>query len=280
MSVAQVGVIVGTGFSSLLAHSETLPDVDTPYGPASSAPTAGLLADTPVIVLARHGQPHRLAPHAVNYRANIWLLHALGVRHVLATNTVGGISREAAPGVIVIPDQLIDYTWGREHSFMDANRLEHVDFSQPYTQAARSALLTAARSHFASVLDGGVYGCTQGPRLESAAEIERMARDGCSVVGMTGDAGGRARAGTRHDVWRRLPGGESSRCRTVGAPIDGSDGGCRGALRGADGCSSGAGCCAGRAIARLTQPAAAAAISTKAWGGATGSIRINTPKAG
>jgi 5'-deoxy-5'-methylthioadenosine phosphorylase len=185
MSGATVGLIVGTGFSSWLVDAEPAASLDTPFGPPSAAPRRGLLDGAPVVMLARHGQPHLIAPHRVNYRANLWLLKQLGVTHVLATNTVGGIAAHLEPGALVVVDQLIDYTWGREHTFMDGDRLQHVDFTRPYDARVRAALLSSAAAQAIAVGDGGVYGCTQGPRLESAAEIERLARDGCDVVGMT-----------------------------------------------------------------------------------------------
>ncbi len=181
-----VAIIVGTGFGGLGEDGSPVEQCETPFGDASGKPLHARLQGTSVIVLPRHGQPHRIAPHRINYRANLWLLRELGAECVLATNTVGGIARDLAPGAFVIPDQIIDYTWGRDHTYMDEPRLEHVDFTHPFDARTRTELVAAARAHARDVTDGGVYGCTQGPRLESAAEIERMARDGCSIVGMTG----------------------------------------------------------------------------------------------
>jgi len=140
------------------------------------------------VFLARHGAPHTLAPHAVNYRANVWALREAGVREIIAINAVGGIGDAYPPGRLVIPDQLIDYTWGREHSYCGGagRALQHVDFTTPYSASLRRRLLQAAPHVGLEVADGGVYGVTQGPRLETAAEIGRMARDGCDIVGMTG----------------------------------------------------------------------------------------------
>ena len=136
--------------------------------------------------MPRHGDGHALPPHRINYRANIAALREAGVTDILAVTAVGGISAEAAPGSIVVPDQLIDYTWGRDHTLYDGlnGTLDHVDFSQPYTERLRRLLIDQMTD--GELVGAGVYGATQGPRLESAAEITRMARDGCTIVGMTG----------------------------------------------------------------------------------------------
>jgi 5'-methylthioinosine phosphorylase len=183
-----IGIIGGTGLDNLAAVTRAADRIDTPYGGASSLPQIGTLGDTTVIFLARHGQPHRIAPHLINYRANVWLLRELGATAVLATNAVGSISNAMAPGDVMVPHQIVDYTWGRMHTYMDTLPLQHVDFSSPYDAALRDRLRMAALELEldCAVFNAGVYGCTQGPRLESAAEIDRMARDGCDVVGMTG----------------------------------------------------------------------------------------------
>jgi 5'-methylthioinosine phosphorylase len=141
-----------------------------------------------VAFLARHGERHSLPPHRVNYRANLWALHSLGARRVIGVNAVGGIRADMGPRVIVVPDQLIDYTHGRFTSFcdMDGAEVKHIDFSEPYTLALRAQLLAAARRAGIAAVDGGCYGATQGPRLETRAEVARMKRDGCDLVGMTG----------------------------------------------------------------------------------------------
>jgi purine nucleoside phosphorylase len=141
-----------------------------------------------VAFLARHGDGHVLPPHRINYRANIASLDALGVTHVVALAAVGGIAPDCAAGSLVLPDQLIDYTEGRSRSFFegDDGRVVHVDFTQPYDLSLREGLKRAAARVSEPVVFGGTYGCTNGPRLETAAEIRRMARDGCTVVGMTG----------------------------------------------------------------------------------------------
>jgi 5'-methylthioinosine phosphorylase len=162
--------------------------LETPYGPASGEVVLGDFAGKRLAFLARHGESHALAPHRVNYRANLWALHALGARRVIGVNAVGGIRADMGPRVLVVPDQLIDYTHGRVTSFCDAEGVEvrHIDFSEPYTASLRQALLAAAGRAGIAMIGGGCYGATQGPRLETRAEIARMKRDGCDLVGMTG----------------------------------------------------------------------------------------------
>lgn len=162
--------------------------LETPYGPASGEVVLGDFCGKRLAFLARHGEGHTLSPHRVNYRANLWALHALGARQVIGINAVGGIRADMGPRALVVPDQLIDYTHGRVTSFCDADGAEvrHIDFSEPYTASLRSALLAAAGRAGIRVIDGGCYGATQGPRLETRAEIARMKRDGCDLVGMTG----------------------------------------------------------------------------------------------
>jgi 5'-methylthioinosine phosphorylase len=141
-----------------------------------------------VAFLARHGEGHSLPPHKINYRANLAALQALGAQRVLALNTVGGITERFGPRVLACPDQLIDYTWGRISTICEEPDTEvlHIDFGEPYTRALREAVLAAARRAGVDLVDGGCYGATQGPRLETRAEIARMRRDGCDLVGMTG----------------------------------------------------------------------------------------------
>jgi len=160
----------------------------TPFGAPSDDIVLGTLAGKRVAFLARHGENHTLAPHRVNYRANVWALHHLGARRVIGVNAVGGIRDDMGPRVIAIPDQIIDYTHGRYDSFCDVEgaKVEHVDFTEPYNVALRGELLVAARGAGIAIVDGGCYGATQGPRLETRAEITRMRRDGCDLVGMTG----------------------------------------------------------------------------------------------
>ena len=162
--------------------------MDTPYGPASGDIVVGDFAGKRIAFLARHGESHTLPPHRVNYRANVWALHSLGARRVVGVNAVGGIRSDMGPRVIVVPDQLIDYTHGRLTSYCDVEGAEvkHIDFSEPYAESLRRQLLDAARAAGVAAIDGGCYGATQGPRLETRAEIARMKRDGCDLVGMTG----------------------------------------------------------------------------------------------
>ncbi|MBI4190551.1 MAG: S-methyl-5'-thioinosine phosphorylase [Betaproteobacteria bacterium] len=162
--------------------------VRTPYGEPSGALTFGKIAGHEVVFLARHGYGHTIPPHQVNYRANVWALHAQGVKNVVSIASVGGISSEFKPGALAVPDQIIDYTHGRAGTFFTlADRgLHHIDFTLPYCQALRAACLKAARAAAIKLIDGGVYAATQGPRLETAAEINRLERDGADMVGMTG----------------------------------------------------------------------------------------------
>ena len=189
MSDIALAVIGGTGLYQLAA----LADVDTvwretPYGDPSGPARIGRFGAHHVAFLARHGEQHGLPPHRVNYRANLWMLNELGAHRILAVNAVGGISERYAPRAIGVPDQLIDYTWGRISTFCEepGSEVLHVDMTEPYTPSLRMAVLDAAKAAEIGVIDGGCYGATQGPRLETKAEIARMRRDGCDLVGMTG----------------------------------------------------------------------------------------------
>lgn len=179
-----VGIIGGTGALDLFDSGGNR-TVNTHFGPPSARPERIDINGVQAWFIARHGRPHRIPPHRINYRANIWALRDLGVRHVLAINAVGAVNPDIEPGALVLPDQIIDYTWGRPHTFSDGGSapLRHVDFTAPFDGPARDALVVAGGD---DILDGGVYAATQGPRLESAAEIRRLARDGCDLVGMTG----------------------------------------------------------------------------------------------
>jgi len=182
-------IIGGSGLAKLSALSDTRRQVmRTPYGEPSGALTFGRLAGREVVFLARHGYGHTIAPHEINYRANIWALKELKVDGVIAVATVGGVNAACGPGSLVVPDQIIDYTHSRQSTFFGGggDGVVHVDFTQPYTARLRQLLLAAARRCGEPVSDGGVYACTQGPRLETAAEIDRIARDGGDLVGMTG----------------------------------------------------------------------------------------------
>ena len=184
-----LGIIGGTGLERLEGlHERREESVVTPYGPPSAPLIHGRLGQRPAVFLARHGQGHTVAPHEINYRANLWALHAAGVDTIVAVAAVGCIVDPPAPGGLCIPDQLIDYTWGRAATFFEGagTPVEHVDMTRPYTPALREGLLEAGRACGVDAVDGGCYGATQGPRLETAAEIRRLQRDGCTLVGMTG----------------------------------------------------------------------------------------------
>ncbi|MHB1352672.1 MAG: S-methyl-5'-thioinosine phosphorylase [Thiobacillus sp.] len=184
-----LGIIGGTGLTRLANLQITHRRVArTPYGEPSGALTFGRLCDQDVIFLARHGYGHTIPPHEVNYRANLWALKEHGVNRIVSVATVGGIHPELIPGTLVIPDQIIDYTHGRDSTFfVEGDRpVTHRDFTQPYCAAMRAALLQAATGAGISLRDGGVYAAVQGPRLETAAEINRLERDGADMVGMTG----------------------------------------------------------------------------------------------
>ncbi len=184
-----LAVIGGTGIYRLAVLEDAQAHApDTRYGAPSGPVRVGTLSGRRVAFLARHGEGHALPPHRINYRANLAALQALGATRVLALNTVGGITPRYPPRALGCPDQLIDYTWGRVSTLCEEPGTDvlHVDFGDPYTPALRRAVLDAAARAGVSVVDGGCYGATQGPRLETRAEIARMRRDGCDLVGMTG----------------------------------------------------------------------------------------------
>ncbi len=187
--MAELAIIGGTGLSSLknleIIRREV---VHTRYGEPSGPITYGKICGKEVVFLARHGYGHTIPPHRINYQANIAALKEVGASKVIAVAAVGGIRSDLAPGRLVVPDQIIDYTWGRSPSFFEdgLTSVTHIDFTDPYSQPLREQLLQAARAGSIDLVDGGVYGATQGPRLETAAEITRLERDGCDLVGMTG----------------------------------------------------------------------------------------------
>jgi 5'-methylthioinosine phosphorylase len=181
-----LGLIGGTGLNAFEGHREVL-EIETPFG-APAAPPRLIESDSMrILFLPRHGDPHRFPPHAVNYRANLWALREAGAERVVAVSAVGGLHAPYNPAALALPDQLIDYTWGRDHTFSDSADvpLVHVDFTRPYEGPLRRALLAVAAAAGIAVVDGGCIGVFQGPRLESAAEIERARRDGCDMAGMT-----------------------------------------------------------------------------------------------
>lgn len=184
-----LAIIGGTGLTRLpgltIDHRQVM---RTPYGEPSGPLTFGCLDGHPVLFLARHGHGHTIPPHLVNYRANIWSLAEQKVTHVVSVATVGGIDARLGPGALCVPDQIIDYTHGRESTFAQYNGkpVSHLDFTWPYCEAMRARCMTALAEAGEDFVAGGTYGCVQGPRLETKAEIDRLARDGADMVGMTG----------------------------------------------------------------------------------------------
>lgn len=187
--MTKIAFIGGTGLTTLPNQTDTHHQVYTsPYGEPSALLTFGKLNGHDIVFLPRHGKAHTIPPHQVNYRANIYVLHELGVDTIVAVNAVGGITPEMAPKVIAIPDQIIDYTYSRPHTFFDGNShpVKHIDFTRPYCESLRQSLISAAANVNIDVIPRGTYAATQGPRLETTAEIDRFERDGCHLVGMTG----------------------------------------------------------------------------------------------
>ena len=184
-----IAIIGGTGLATLdtlkIIHQETR---STPYGEPSSPLVYGELGGQPVVFLARHGQHHTLPPHKINYRANLWVLHRIGVKQVIAVAAVGGIRADMDPGALAFPDQIIDYTWGRPCTFFEdrLTHVTHIDFTEPYCPELRERLIQTACALKLDARESGVYAAMPGPRLETAAEIRRLERDGCAMVGMTG----------------------------------------------------------------------------------------------
>lgn len=185
-----IAVIGGTGMNQWPGLDvERRLAIDTPYGAPSAPLLEGSVYGTRAIFLARHGEGHKIPPHCINYRANLWALHHVGVKSVIAIAAVGAMAPWFAPGEIAVPSDLIDYSYGREHTYSDgtpASELHHVEFTEPYTPALRRRLIAAAAQVAVPLSGEGVLAVTQGPRLESVAEIRRLLRDGCDMVGMTG----------------------------------------------------------------------------------------------
>jgi 5'-methylthioadenosine phosphorylase len=184
-----LAIIGGTGMAQLtcleISHRQIM---RTPYGEPSGPLTLGKINDHEVVFLARHGYGHTIPPHAVNYRANLWALQSLNLSRVISVASVGGIRADFTPGMIAIPDQIIDYTHSRKYTYYDSTDrpVTHIDFTEPYCPITRKRLLEAAKRANEQVIEGGVYGATQGPRLETAAVINRLELDGVDMVGMTG----------------------------------------------------------------------------------------------
>ncbi len=187
--MTELAIIGGTGLTSLTNLEITKREVvHTPYGEPSGSLTYGTLGGKEVVFLPRHGPGHTIPPHRINYRANIWALKHTGVTKVVAVAAVGGISPELKPGMLVIPHQIIDYTWSRMNTFFEESlsHVTHIDFTEPYCAELRALLIKSCEEANLEVCREGVYGAMQGPRLETTAEINRLERDGCTMVGMTG----------------------------------------------------------------------------------------------
>jgi 5'-methylthioinosine phosphorylase len=187
--MTRLAIIGGTGLDKIpdleIVHREVS---HTPFGEPSAALTYGRIGGTEVVFLPRHGSSHNIPPHRVNYRANLWALKHAGVEDVIGVAAVGGITPRMAPGMIVIPDQIIDYTYGRSHTYFESEtvKVTHIDFTYPYCEALRQRLIEAGEQTVEQLIPGATYGATQGPRLETLMEIRTMERDGCDLVGMTG----------------------------------------------------------------------------------------------
>ena len=181
-----IAVIIGSGFPALAGEGEGR-SIKTRFGPPSATIDTVVLEECSFLTLRRHGADHSIPPHAINYRANLSALQMLGAESVIALNTVGVITDVRESGELAVPDQVLDYTWGREHSVFDGSdgQVEHIDFTVPFSAALRDRLLAAATAADVDCFDGGVYAATQGPRLESAAEVDRLEKDGADYIGMT-----------------------------------------------------------------------------------------------
>ncbi len=189
MTAPLLAIIGGSGLSKLGIMEVTQRRVArTPYGEPSGALTLGRIRGRDVVFLARHGYGHTIAPHEVNYRANLWALKDAGADTVVSVASVGGIRNNTWPGQLLLPHQVIDYTWGRSSTYFEGAGVpvNHIDFTEPFSRELRRRVLAAAEACGESIVDGAVYAATQGPRLETAAEIDRLERDGADLVGMTG----------------------------------------------------------------------------------------------
>lgn len=190
-----LAIIGGTGLANLDCFEQSAVDaIKTPFTDSKVKVRRFTSGQQEFAFLPRHGARHQIPPHKINYRANIWALAELGITEIVAVNAVGGIHDNLFPGSFAVPEQLIDYSYGRESTFFESNleQVSHIDFTSPYSESLRQHILQAAKAVNQrlnlqqSIMEGGTYACTQGPRLETAAEIRRLQRDGCDMVGMTG----------------------------------------------------------------------------------------------
>lgn len=186
--MTKIAIIGGTGLTSIKGFEVTGREVtQTPYGEPSGPLVRGVLCGNEVYFLPRHGSAHTIPPHKVNYRANIWALKNAGVEQVISINAVGGIRNDMQPSTLVIPDQIIDYTTSRVNTFFEEGltKVVHIDFTDPFCESLRQSIIRAATTKDIKVTKDGTYAATQGPRLETAAEINRLEKDDCHLVGMT-----------------------------------------------------------------------------------------------
>lgn len=184
----RLAIIGGSDFSLSGFNVTESRIVETPYGLPSAPLRIGQWQGQTICFLPRHGTEHQWPPHRINYRANLWALKNVGIEQIISTATVGGIAPSMVSGTLCIVDQIIDYTWGRESTYFDGENgcVQHIEFATPFCDGLRHQLIRAAVQVKLKVVLKGVYAATQGPRLETAAEINRFERDGADVVGMTG----------------------------------------------------------------------------------------------
>ena len=186
--MTKVAIIGGTGLTSINGLEITSREiVQTPYGEPSGPLIQGEFCCNNVYFLPRHGAGHTIPPHKVNYRANIWALKNAGVEQVISINAVGSIKENIQPGSLIIPDQIIDYTTSRTNTFFEEglSQVVHIDFTEPFCESLRQSIIQSAKEKSINVISQGTYAATQGPRLETAAEVNRLDKDGCHLVGMT-----------------------------------------------------------------------------------------------
>ncbi|GMR16797.1 MAG: S-methyl-5'-thioinosine phosphorylase [Gammaproteobacteria bacterium] len=186
--MTKIAIIGGTGLTSITGLEITDRElVQTPFGEPSGPLVQGILSNNKVYFLPRHGAGHTIPPHRINYRANIWALKQAGVEQVIAVNAVGGIRKDMQPGALIIPDQIIDYTVSRANTFFEEGlkKVVHIDFTEPFCEKLRQSIIQAAETNSINIINEGTYAATQGPRLETAAEVNRLEKDGCHLVGMT-----------------------------------------------------------------------------------------------